>query len=67
VRYYFYLFSFSSLRDLPFLEVFENGREIIFWVLVTFELLRIAYTVRYFHEFYPVTKKRKSSAELLDA
>lgn len=67
VRYYFYLFSFSSLRDLPFLEVFENGPEIIFWLLVTFELLRIAYTVRYFHEFYPVIKKRKSSAELLDA
>lgn len=67
VRYYFYVFSFSSLRDLPFLEVFENGPEIIFWLLAAFELLRIVYTVRYFHEFYPVTKKRKSSAELLDA
>lgn len=67
VRYYFYVFSFSALRDLPFLEVFENGREIIFWLLVAFELLRIVYTVRYFHEFYPVTKKRKSSAKLLDA
>lgn len=67
VRFYFYAFSFTSLRDLPILEVFESGGQILLISLVVVELLRIVYTVRYFHDFHPKTNRKIASEELLDS
>ena len=67
VRCYFYAFSFTSLRDLPILEVFESGGQVLLISLVLVELLRIVYTVKYFHDFYPKTKRKIASEELHDS